>query len=223
MKFHVVSFLLFCLSLKAYAQNEIGLIPQIISDFKIGSKWKVNSKLEGRQIFFKNPFPKGFNQKEFNRFDVELMATKSINSLQAWGGGYLIRRADNSFTHRFIQQYAITRRLPASRIAHRFRSDQTFVKDESIQFRLRYRLSWEKPLNGYELDPGEFYLKVNNEYLGILQDSKGDMEIRGLASLGYDISDKNKIETGIDYRVENVVTSKPTHRLFLSIGLYHSF
>ena len=223
MKLYFVCILLFCNCLKGYAQNEIGLIPQIISDFKIGSKWKVNSKLEGRQIFFKNPFPNGLNQREFNRLDVELMATKSINPLQAWGGGYLIRRADNSFTHRFIQQYAITRRLPASRLAHRFRTDQTFVKDESIQFRLRYRLSWEKPLNGLELDPGEFYLKLNHEYLGILQDSKGDLEIRSLASLGYDISDKNKIETGIDYRVENVVSSGLTHRLFLSIGLYHSF
>ena len=223
MKFYLVGFLLFCVSLKAYAQNEIGLIPQINTDFKIGSKWRVNSKLEGRQIFFKNPFPKGLNQKEFNRLDVELMATKSVNPSQAWGGGYLIRRADNSFTHRFIQQYAITRRLPASRIAHRFRTDQTFAKDESVQLRLRYRLSWEKPLNGYELDPGEFYLKINNEYLGILQDSKGDLEIRSLASLGYEISDKNKVETGVDYRVENVVTSVPTHRLFLSITLFHSF
>ena len=223
MKFYLVGFLLFCICVKTYAQNEIGLIPQINSDFKIGNKWRINSKLEGRQIFFKNSFPKGFKQKKFNRLDVELMATKSVSPLQAWGGGYLIRRADNSFTHRFIQQYVITRRLPASRIAHRFRTDQTFVKDESVQLRLRYRLSWEKPLNGYELDPGEFYLKVNNEYLGILQDSKGDLEIRSLASLGYDISDKNKVETGVDYRVENVVNSVPTHRLFLSISLYHSF
>jgi len=223
MKLFVVCILLICLGLKCYAQNEIGLIPQINSDFKIGERWKVNSKLEGRQIFFKNPNPAGQIEKEFDRFDVELIATKSIDPLHAFGGGYLIRRADNSFTHRFIQQFAITRKLLASRLSHRFRTDQTFEKNESVQWRLRYRISWEKPLNGFEIDPGEFYLKLNNEYLGILQDSKGDLEIRGLASVGYDISDKNKVETGIDYRVENLINSDPTHRLFLSIGLYHSF
>lgn len=223
MKLFFVCTLLICLGLKSYAQNEIGLIPQINSDFKIGKRWKVNSKLEGRQIFFKNPFPAGKHEKEFDRFDVELIATKSVDPLRAFGGGYLIRRSDNSFTHRFIQQYAITRKLLASRLSHRFRTDQTLEKDEYVQWRLRYRLSWEKPLNGFEIDPGEFYLKLNNEYLGILQDSTGDLEIRCLASVGYDISDKNKVETGVDYRVENLMTSDPTHRLFLSIGLYHSF
>lgn len=223
MKLLFVCTLLFCLSLESYSQNEVGLIPQINSDFKLGEKWKINSKLEGRQIFFKNPYPAGKNQKEFDRFDVELIATKSTDASHAFGGGYLIRRADNSFTHRIIQQYAITRKMLASRISHRFRTDQTFEKDESVQWRLRYRLSWEKPLNGFEIDPGEFYLKLNNEYLGILQDSKGNLEIRGLASVGYDISDKNKIETGFDYRVENVIRSETKHLLFLSIGLYHSF
>ena len=123
MKLFFVCTLLICLGLKSYAQNEIGLIPQINSDFKIGKRWKVNSKLEGRQIFFKNPFPAGKHEKEFDRFDVELIATKSV--------------------------------------------------------------------------PGEFYLKLNHEYLGILQDSTGNLEIRGLTSVESDISDKNKVETGV--------------------------
>lgn len=223
MRLYIVCTLLCFLCFESFAQNEIGLIPQINSDFKIAEQWKLNSKLEGRQIFFKNPYSEGRRQREFDRFDVELIATKRLDPINTWGGGYLIRRSDGAFTHRFIQQYAITRKLLTSRIAHRFRTDQTVEKDEAIQMRLRYRLSWEKPLNGLEVDPGEFYLKINNEYLGILQDSKGDVEIRGLASLGYDISDKNKIETGVDYRVENLMNPGPKHLLFLSIGLYHSF
>src|SRR5690606_24441681 len=101
--------------------------------------------------------------------------------------------------------------------------DQTFEKDEDVQFRLRYRISFEKPLNGQEIDPKEFYLKFNNEYFGILKSSKGNLEIRALASLGYNISDKNKIETGIDYRAEDLIDSKTTHKVFLNIGWYHSF
>lgn len=223
MKLFFVCTLFCCIFLESFAQNEIGLIPQINSDFKIAEQWKLNTKLEGRQIFFKNPFPEDRKQREFDRFDIELIATKRLDPINTWGAGYLIRRSDGAFTHRFIQQYAITRKLLTSRIAHRFRTDQTFEKDEAIQLRLRYRLSWEKPLNGLDVDPGEFYLKINNEYLGVLQDSQGNLEIRGLASLGLEVSDKNKIETGIDYRVENLVNPDPKHLLFLSIGLYHSF
>jgi hypothetical protein len=210
------------LSIKSYGQNQVGLIPQINPDFKLGNSWKVNAKVEGRQIFIQNPFPAGNKEREFERLDLEFIATTDLDPLHAVGGGYLIRRSGKSFTHRFIQQYSITRNLSGSRMSHRFRTDQTFEKVAPIQLRVRYRVSWEKPLDGLELDPGEFYIKLNNEYLGILQEAKGDVEIRGLASLGFDISDKNQIETGIDYRAETLVGS-PTHKLFLNIALYHSF
>ncbi len=223
MKPYIFFILFLFLGSNSYAQNQVGLIPQVITDFKIGDNWKVNTKLEGRQIFFENPDPDGLSDVKFERLDVEMIAARSLDPMHALGGGYLIRRADRAFLHRFIQQYSITRKLSSSRMSHRFRTDQTFEKDESLQLRLRYRLSLEKPLNGLELDPGEFYLKLTNEYLGILQDAKGNLEIRGLASLGYDLSDKNQIETGIDYRMENVVDPTVTHKLFLSIGLYHSF
>lgn len=223
MKSYIFSILFLFLSINSYAQNQVGLIPQINSSFKIGDSWKVNTKLEGRQLFFQNPYPDHLKEAKFERVDAELIATTSLDPLHALGGGYLIRRSNRSFTHRFIQQYSITQKLRSSRMSHRFRTDQTLEKDEALQWRLRYRLSLEKPLNGLELDPGEFYLKLTNEYLGILQDSEGNLEIRGLASLGYDLSDKNRVETGIDYRMEKVMDPTVTHKLFLSIGLYHSF
>src|SRR5690606_33535803 len=122
--------------------------------------------------------------------------------------------------HRVIQQFSITQRLATSRLAHRFRTDQTFEKDEALQLRLRYRMSWEKALNGLEIDPKEFYLKLNNEYLGVLQDGEGNLEIRGLAAVGYIISDKNQIESGVDYRLENVIDPTPVHKAFLTLGFY---
>jgi len=206
----------------SFAQNQIGIIPQINTNFKLDKNWKLNAKIEGRQLFFQNPYPAELNQTKFERLDLEVVATRSKGK-GAVGGGYLLRRANGSFTHRFIQQYSITQKLVASRLAHRFRTDQTFEKDDAIQLRLRYRISWEKPLNGQSVDPREFYLKLNNEYFGILQNAAANLEIRGLASLGFNLSDNNQIETGIDYRVEKLIGTDTEHKLFLNIGLYHTF
>jgi len=207
----------------SYAQNEIGLLPLINADFKLGKDWKLNSKLEGRQLFFQNPFPENQSEFEFERADLEVVLSKNLNPSNAVGGGYLIRREGGNFLHRFIQQYSITQKLIALKISHRFRTDQTLERDQAPIFRLRYRISIEKPLNGQEIDPKELYLKFNNEYFGSLEDSKGNLEIRGLASLGFKLSDENKIEAGVDYRAEDLINSKTVHKLFLNIGWYHSF
>jgi len=210
-----------CLS--SYAQNQVGILPQINIDFSVNKDWKIDSKLEGRQLLFQNPFPEDRNEAEFERADLELVATRNVSPFNAVGAGYLIRRQDGKFLHRFIQQYSISQKLTSSKLSHRFRTDQTFEKDEKIKFRLRYRFSLEKPLQGQTVDPKEFYLKFNNEYFGSLQESKGNLEIRGLASLGYSLSDKSQLEIGADYRAEDLINSKTIHKLFLNIGWNYEF
>lgn len=206
----------------ASAQNQFGILPVINTAFKLQNDWKINTKLEGRQLLKQHPFPEDKSQSVFERVDLEAVANKALNSSNDLGLGYLIRRQEGKFIHRFIQQYAYTKQLYSSKLSHRFRTDQTLEKDEAVQFRLRYRASWEKPLSGLQVDPEEFYLKLNNEYLGILQDSMGNMEIRGLAVVGYTIGEANRIETGADYRMEDVFTHL-RHKLFLNIGFYHNF
>jgi len=206
----------------ASAQNQFGIIPVINTSIKLQNDWKINSKLEGRQLLKQHPFPRDESERIFERLDLEVLANKALNSSNDVGLGYLIRQEEGEFIHRFIQQYAYTQKLYSSRLSHRFRTDQTFQKNEAVEFRLRYRASWEKPLSGLQVDPKEFYLKLNNEYLGILQDAKENLEIRGLAAVGYTIGEDNRIETGADYRMEEVFTQLQ-HKLFLSIGFYHNF
>jgi hypothetical protein len=220
---HILLVGILFINLPGIAQDQMGLIPQINADFKVGNDWKINSKLEGRQLFFQSPAPEDGNEWEYERTDLEFVATRSLDAVKAIGGGYLIRHTESKFVHRLIQQYSITHKLPASRLSHRFRLDQTFEKNESTSYRVRYRVSYEKPLNGLEIDPKEFYLKLNNEYLGSLQHAIGNLEIRALASIGYNLSDRNQIETGLDYRAEDLINTPITHKLFLNIGWYHSF
>lgn len=219
----ILALLIIFIGKTSYAQNQIGVLPQINFDFKLGNDWKLNSKLEGRQLFFQNPYPAGKSELLFERADLELVATKSLSSNHSIGGGYLIRNEEGSYLHRFIQQYTITQKLTGVKLSHRFRADQTFEKGKPEIYRLRYRISIEKPLKGPEIDPDEFYLKFNNEYFGYIEDSIGNLEIRGLASLGYKVSDNNKFEVGADYRAEDLINGKTIHKLFLNLGWFHSF
>ena len=133
--------------------------------------------------------------------DFSLLGAKKMGLSNSLAAGYLIRfRADQTI-HRAIQQFSIVQRHNRFRMAHRFVTDQTFETGKSPQFRLRYRITAELPLNGEMTDPGEFYLKINNEYLNSLQNSSYDLELRLIPQLGFYFSDTNKLEAGLDYRI----------------------
>ena len=107
-------------------------------------------------------------------------------------------------------------------MAHRIVTDETFSDDEPTEFRLRYRLGLEMPLNGLHLDPKELYAKVNNEYLGIWADSMADLEIRGLFSIGYLDTKDNKVELGLEYRVNEFNKPAKAQQFWLTFGWFLS-
>lgn len=211
--------------LSLQAQHRFGMMPQVNTDFKIGRLLKVNAKLENRFILYQNPLPTHAQRAEYERTDVELIVTANNGLLKNAGMGYLIRRSDDdgSFLHRSIQQYSFGQQISNLQLAHRLRTDQTFEKQEATQYRLRYRLSLEKPLSGLKVDPKEYYLKFNTELIGILKEQETNMELRLLSSLGYNLSEENQLEMGLDYRAENLIGHQTENLLWLAIGWYHSF
>lgn len=210
----------------AWAQNGYkgGIMFQLKPDFSFGKDWKLNTKLESRQLLFeglnKDPFHTTF---QYERSDLEMVLSKKTSPTGAVGGGYLIRLDEGKFTHRFIQQYSISQSAWGMRLGHRFRTDETFERDESTRYRLRYRISMEKPLNGQEIDPGELYLNINNEYFQTLQDRAYSLEIRAMAALGFNFSDQSKLETGLEYRIEDLFLNSNTQLLWLNVAWYVSF
>ncbi|TDE09237.1 DUF2490 domain-containing protein [Dyadobacter psychrotolerans] len=107
------------------------------------------------------------------------------------GGGYFARLEDGNFTHRLIQQFSNVKDLEVFINAHRIVLDETFSSGTPPEFRLRYRFGAETPLNGRQIDPREFYGKVNNEYLGLLARQEADLEIRASLARGYNVTDDN--------------------------------
>jgi hypothetical protein len=151
-----------------------------------------------------------------------LVVTKRIAANTTVGGGYLLRAEDGEFENRTIQQISFSKKYSGFRMAHRVMTDQTFANNSKPELRLRYRISSEIPLEGQSLDVKEFYLKINNEYLNSWQGHEYDLEIRGVALLGYSVSSVNDLEIGIDYRLDSFIDGDPRNRIWLSINFFHS-
>jgi hypothetical protein len=149
-----------------------------------------------------------------------MIAAKKVGLNSRIAGGYLIRFEDGEFFHRFIQQYTIVQKMSGFRLAHRILSDQTFSKIEKTEIRFRYRITSEIPLNGESVDPGEFYLKLNNEYINSFQALEYDLEIRIIPLLGYDITDNFKIESGLDYRVNSFINNSTRQSYWMTFNFF---
>jgi hypothetical protein len=215
--------LMICFTGLCQDQYIAGTLTQANVNFKVLKNWKLNTKLESRQIFSeKEPGLPATHRFRYERADLTMVLTTKISVDNTIGGGYLVRLEDNKFTHRLIQQFNNVRSFEWINVAHRIVTDETFSSSEPVDFRLRYRLGLEKPLNGRNIDPKEFYAKVNNEYLGIWSDSKADLEIRGLFAIGYNATDDNKVELGVEYRVNDFKEPVRAQQFWMTVGWFIS-
>jgi len=204
----------------AQSQRRIGTLPQANITSRFGANFKLNTKLESRQIILSGisgaPSETDFI---YQRTDLAFVGAMKTGVRSSVGAGYMIRFVSGEIVHRSIQQYAITKPYEAFRLGHRVSTDQTFRPGVPVEFRFRYRASFEIPLNGHEIDPREFYLKLNNEILFSSQ-KEYDVEIRGVGLFGYNLSDKNRFETGIDYRVNEFLIEFSNHNFWWVIAWY---
>jgi hypothetical protein len=208
-------------SVSAQSTYQLGGLPSLNFNAKLKNDWSINSKLESRQLFRSGEIKGSINQKyKYVLTDLSLIAAKKVGLNSRVAGGYLIRFEGREIFHRFIQQFIIVQKLSGFRLAHRFLSDQTFSKTENPEFRIRYRITSEIPLNGESVDPGEFYIKINNEYVNSLQSLEYDLEIRLVPLLGYDITNNFKIETGLDYRVNSFLDNNARHSYWVTVNLF---
>jgi hypothetical protein len=210
---------------KSFSQQNYraGTIPQVNINVSIAGNYKLNTKLESRQIFSeKEPGKNSSGRLRYERTDLALVLTRKLSADNTLGAGYLIRLEDGKFAHRFIQQFNHVKKYETIRMAHRVVLDETFRTDEPTEVRLRYRLGLEKALSGRVVDPKEFYAKFNNEYLGILADKETDLEIRASLALGYNASDENKIELGVEYRINEFNQPVRAQQYWLTMGWFLS-
>jgi hypothetical protein len=206
----------------------VGTMPSVNINYGFKKGWALHFKTESRLLFQSGQF----GQEPFGGFDyllsdISIIGSKKTGLNTNLAGGYLVRITEFDVIHRTIQQFSIVRQFNSIRLAHRFSADQSFnlnpnkeFKLKYVEYRLRYRIAAEYPLNGQSVDPGEFYLKINNEYLYGRQNSESDIEIRIVPLLGYNFVVKSKLELGLDYRLDSFLNDKLRNSFWVNINWF---
>ncbi|WP_299013018.1 DUF2490 domain-containing protein [uncultured Polaribacter sp.] len=217
MKTKSLLFLTFFVGLNVFSQSNTDLVflPKVVLSKKINkvSKW-VNS-VEQRTIFYDENL-----QLTHNLLDISSIYSLKTSLNQSFNFGYILRFRGTETIHRTFQHYNILQHYNALKIGHRFALEQFYQVKKQTTFRSRYRVSTELPLNGERIDVKEFYLKLGNEYLYAFAEK--DLEIRLTPYLGYQVSAKDKIEFGIDYRVSNFIQNATENQFWFRATWYIS-
>ncbi|NCU31381.1 MAG: DUF2490 domain-containing protein, partial [Candidatus Moranbacteria bacterium] len=217
-QYRVVLFFVFSLTaVAAQSSNQLGILPSLNINKRLPKDWSLNFKAESRQKLYQDNF-----NYDYLLTDVSIIVANRIRLNTVLAGGYLVRITPDEVKHRTIQQVSITQRHEFFRLAHRLSMDQTLSNLEDTEFRFRYRVSSEIPLEGLTLDPKEFFLKVSNEYLNSLQGKDYDLEIRGAAFLGYALTSNSKMELGLDYRADSFIINNLRNRFWLGINFFQN-
>ncbi|MCB2221181.1 MAG: DUF2490 domain-containing protein [Bacteroidetes bacterium] len=216
--------IIFLLSINmiAWGQSNVssGLLPRINLSVELAKGMKLNNSIESRQVILRSL--EEDIKYEFILTDLAAVISLKTTANTSFNGGYQLRLLNKFTLHRFIQQFNIISIKESVRLAHRIGTDQTFGKDLPMEFRTRYRLTIEIPLNGTRIDPGEFYLKMGNEILWAIQSNQSDIEFRITPKTGYLFPKSNKLEAGIDYRFNEFVESAIDHDFWISITWFQT-
>ncbi|WP_425635859.1 DUF2490 domain-containing protein [Algoriphagus yeomjeoni] len=226
-KYYLTIFLLLVSLVTSFAQDRqffTGFFPEVAITKKFKNDQKILFKIEHQDIFYNNSGDQR-DEIQFTHYRTDLMGfydfklspTKSV----AFGVFHRIQEGANA--NRIIQQFASVNRLRGLKLAHRFRTDQTFTKGESLEIRLRYRIATEIPLSGSSLDPGEHYLLLSNEPIFSLQGGEFEIENRLVFSIGKLITSSQKLEWGLDYRTDKFIEEGFRTRLWAKVGYFYSF
>lgn len=201
----------------------VGLLPTLNLNQQLKQDWRINYQWQSRWILaeglFSEPSATQFN---YRLSDFSVIGSKKVQGNKRLAVGFLLRVVGEDQRFRLLQQYTSVQKFPGFRLGHRLRTDQTWGGNDASTFRLRYRLSFDLPLNGSSTNPNELYFKLNHEYLGALEEREVSLEVRLTPMIGLLITDNNKVETGLDYRFDKIGAPQSKHSFWWAINWYYS-
>lgn len=200
-----------------------GYFPELALTQSLAKNTSITFKVESQHIQYDNR-ELGSNLWKYAHYRTDLQGFISSKLSPYWkiSIGYQYRiEGSGPDHHRAVQQLAYVQNSPGVRFGHRLRSDQTFSAGiESTEYRLRYRFSSEIPLIGQTLEPKEIYLLASNEIISGIKAGQSELENRLVGSLGYYFGMKAKVEAGIDWRIDKIISKGLRNRLWLKFGCF---
>lgn len=201
-----------------------GIFPEISLTKKINQQNKLNFKIENQEILYDSRDLETENpQFTHYRTDVMLFFDQSIRPGMSIALGVFHRFQENEDGNRIIQQLSMLQRMRNLRINHRLRTDQTFTKNDDLEIRFRYRFSMEIPLEGAEVDRGEYYLVLSEEPIFSLKGGEFEIENRTAIALGKLFNSNEKLEWAVDYRTDGFIQEGFRIRIWAKISYYYNF
>lgn len=201
-----------------------GIFPEISLTKKLDKQNKLNFKFENQEILFDSRDLESENpQFKHYRTDLMLFFDRSVRPGMSIALGVFHRFQENEDGNRIIQQLSMLQRMRKIRINHRLRTDQTFTKNDNLEVRFRYRFSLEIPLEGAEVDFGEYYLVLSEEPIFSLKDGDFEIENRTAIAMGKLYNSNEKLEWGVDYRTDGFIQDGFRTRLWAKISYYYNF
>lgn len=228
MKKLVLLFILIALNGTLSAQERkvffTGIFPEISLTKKVNQEYKLNFKIENQEILYDSRDLESDNpQFTHYRTDLMLFFDRSIRPGVSFAFGVFHRFQENEDGNRIIQQFSMLQRMRNLRINHRFRTDQTFTKNDALEVRFRYRFSLEIPLEGAEVDPGEYYLLLSEEPIFSLKGGEFEIENRTALAFGKLFNTDEKLEWAVDYRIDGFIQEGFRTRLWAKFSYYYNF
>lgn len=188
--------------------------PEISYSWKTNDRWAFNTKVS---VF--NSVNEYDNEQFLEFIEPQFSFAYSHSPRVKLGMGYYFRNSTPllegyQYEHRLLQQIGFITFIGDRRISHRVRLEQR-IRSSSYQNRIRYRLSYDFPLEGEQLDEGERYLILKNELMSAFNSREADAENRAALGLGWFINRKQKLEIGIEYRTLDIFNDSGISHLFL--------
>ena len=192
--------------------------PQVAVNYEVRSGYSHNFSLAQRNILYRESPLFWVRQIDIAHFsDFKLADNQDLAlGVQYRFGKTFGNGAENEV--RFTQQYSITHRARVIRVGHRVRAEQR-IRPSGTVHRFRYRLALDTPLQGAVLNPGESYLVSSLESLVSAGGGRSpEYDQRISLSLGWWLHTGLKLETGMQYRIEDY-TGGTEHSLFLTTNV----
>jgi hypothetical protein len=192
----------------AETQHLYGFRPQISITKDISDRWDFN-------VFSSNN--SNLNDKAYGntRFPADIQQYFQTGPIYKYGPnlnfvflGYIYQRT-NPFSNDFVNENRLFQQVVygtdtiAGQLTHRLRFEERFIHDRvtgrtPFSTRLRYQVALLVPLQGAELDAGELYLNVYNEFYFNTTGSSNTFysENWSYAGIGYQTAQHGRMEVG---------------------------